>query len=111
VYQVIFVLLTVTRACTPDTQVITVNGTKLTQNSSTFQDTCRYEIPRQPGVCQIRLDFVDFNIDEGPDVLWLGDCSTDTLVITGNSNGMLGPLCGNLQGQHSDLQFISKFNM
>lgn len=66
-----------------------------------FTESCRFEVPRQDGVCQIRLDFVDFSIDQGPDAQTFGDCSTDTLTISGASNSVVGPLCGDLRGQHS----------
>jgi len=96
--------LTVTKACTGEPQTITVNGTRLVQPVSgigTTVDSCRYSIPKQAGVCQIRLDFTNFMIDEGPEAEFFGNCVADTLDISGQTNGKLGHLCGNLAGQHS----------
>ena len=52
------------------------------------------------------MDFSSFVIDEGPEI-GVGNCSTDTLWISGASNYAPGngPLCGDLTGQHSKLSW------
>lgn len=74
-----------------------------------FTESCRYEIPRQDGVCQVRLDFNEFNIVQGQDAIDFGDCTVDTFTVSGASNGIVGPLCGDLRGQHSELR-VSSFS-
>ncbi len=102
-------LFSVNKICSGNGNIdtVTVNGTHLIQPAA-FTELCRYEISRPDGVCQIRLDFNDFSIDQGPDAQPLGDCSTDTFTISGASNGIVGPLCGDLKGQHSNIAKITR---
>lgn len=88
---------------------ITVNGTHLIDPDK-FSESCRYEIPRQEGICQIRLDFIDFKIEQGQDAADIGDCNVDTFSVSGASNGIVGPLCGDLTGQHSQFNVFCKYH-
>lgn len=99
-------LRTVNKVCSGNGNIdtVTVNGTHLMQPAM-FSELCRFEIPRKDGVCQIRLDFNDFNIDQGMDAQVFGDCSTDTFTVSGAANGIVGPLCGDLKGQHSKINY------
>ncbi|CAL8107123.1 unnamed protein product [Orchesella dallaii] len=83
---------------------VTQNGTHLLQPSS-YTEFCQYAIPRQEGICQIRLDFNSFNIDQGPNAVTFGDCASDTFTVRGASNAIVGPLCGDLTGQHMYLDY------
>lgn len=48
-------------------------------------------------ICQIRLDFVDFEINRPV----AGNCDSDRLVVSGqNSNSIVPPLCGRNSGSH-----------
>lgn len=100
-YIVMFEIL-VNKACTGNGNIdtVTVNGTHLVQPAMPTE-FCRYEIPRQDGVCQVRLDFNEFNIDQGDDAVRFGECNSDTFTVSGMSNPFGGPLCGDLKGQHS----------
>lgn len=58
--------------------------------------------PQQKDVCQLRLDFKDFNLAQPmvgimPDQ---GKCVTDMMTITGAQNLERFGLCGNATGQH-----------
>ena len=65
-----------------------------------------------PDVCQVRLDFLEFNLS-GPDLSAApyGRCSQDRMAVfaaqqnLGLSDGNL--LCGDMTGQHSELHFLS----
>lgn len=51
-------------------------------------------------ICQLRLDFVDFEVNRPI----YGNCETDRFVISGqNSNSIVPPLCGRNSGTHSKL--------
>ncbi|OXA55164.1 C-type lectin domain family 6 member A [Folsomia candida] len=63
----------------------------------------------QSGVCQIRLDFVKFQIAEHADTPVTGNCDADALSIYGHSNAWLGNLCGNLDGQHTPTGCVQYF--
>ena len=74
---------------------------------------CQTRIRKQPNICQLRLNFLKFDID-GPmqapganaqggggvsnDV---GVCKTDALSVT-SSGATVPQLCGQLGGQHSE---------
>ena len=48
-------------------------------------------------MCQLRLDFVDFELNRPTD----GDCAMDRFVVAGqNANSVVPPLCGRNTGQH-----------
>lgn len=78
------------------------NGTFFRNPNSpaTYNDAraCSVTIPRVPaGVCQIRLDFVSFNLKPPTS----GECDVDKLIIDGQAqNNVVPPLCGNNNGQH-----------
>ncbi|KAI1299312.1 hypothetical protein HDE_03927 [Halotydeus destructor] len=56
-----------------------------------------HRIPSPYRMCQIRLDFVDFEINSPLE----GECSTDRFVVSGqNSNSIVPPICGRNTGQH-----------
>ncbi|CAG7719876.1 unnamed protein product, partial [Allacma fusca] len=106
----------VTLNCATSPEVVKANGTHLVNPSNLKNQTsCEFQLPRPPGVCQVRLDFNNFNTSLG-DQPFVGDCQTDTFNIVGADNTKyLGPLCGNLTGQHVYLDYgnsntISLFN-
>lgn len=48
-------------------------------------------------ICQLRLDFVDFELNRPTD----GDCIMDRFVASGqNANSVIPPICGRNTGQH-----------
>ena len=78
------------------------NGTFFRNPNSpaTYNDAraCSVSIPRvPPGVCQVRLDFVSFNLKPPTS----GECDVDKLIIDGQAqNNVVPPLCGLNNGQH-----------
>ncbi|OXA55165.1 C-type lectin domain family 6 member A [Folsomia candida] len=91
---------TVTYQCSTGATVVTNNLARLVPGTE-FHQLCRYVVPKQSGACQIRLDFSRFQIAEDTDTPVTGSCDADTFTISGNTNARFGPLCGNLDGQHS----------
>ena len=73
---------------------------------SSGSDVCQVRIRKQHNVCQLRLNFIKFDVD-GPTqvpagtttINDAGSCKTDTLSIT-SSGAMVPPVCGNMNGQH-----------
>lgn len=64
--------------------------------------TCQLSIqPCQNNVCQIRLDFLDVEL-QAPDST-SGVCNVDSIAVTGNGAdpSKIPTLCGNLSGKHS----------
>lgn len=58
-------------------------------------------------ICQLRLDFIDFLLDNA--VAATGTCATDTLTIIPGAIGTNPPIvCGNLVGQHSKQAILCK---
>ena len=54
-------------------------------------------VARQPNICQIRLDFLKFDLDRPR----TGICENDRFVVSGQaSNSIVPPLCGYNSGQH-----------
>lgn len=54
-------------------------------------------------ICQIRLDFIDFELNRPTE----GDCVQDRFVVSGqNANSVSPALCGRNTGQHSEYQSI-----
>lgn len=54
-------------------------------------------VARQPNVCQIRLDFLKFDLDRPR----TGICENDRFVVSGQaSNSIIPPICGYNSGQH-----------
>ena len=78
------------------------NGTYFRSPNSpaTYNDAraCTATIPRvPPGVCQIRLDFVTFNLKPPT----AGECDVDKLIIDGQAqNNLIPGICGHNNGQH-----------
>ena len=78
------------------------NGTYFRSPNSpaTYNDAraCTASIPRLPPfICQVRLDFVNFNLKPPTG----GECDVDKLIIDGQSqNNVIPPLCGLNNGQH-----------
>ena len=78
------------------------NGTYFRSPNSpaTYNDAraCTATIPRvPPGVCQVRLDFVSFNLKPPT----AGECDVDKLIIDGQAQNNLVPgICGLNHGQH-----------
>ncbi|CAN7994982.1 unnamed protein product, partial [Ixodes hexagonus] len=64
------------------------------------QSSCAVQVIRHSSrVCQIRLDFDEFDL-ERPTV---GNCDTERLLVTGhNANSVVPDLCGINTGQHGD---------
>lgn len=57
--------------------------------------------PQKVPICQIRLDFLDFNIGRPTD----GNCLDDKFSVWGNNiNAPVPEICGQNSGQHSKLQ-------
>lgn len=81
---------------------VQTNGTYFRSPNSpaTYNDAraCTASIPRvPPGVCQIRLDFVSFNLKPPTG----GECDVDKLIIDGQAqNNLIPGICGNNHGQH-----------
>lgn len=81
---------------------ITQNGTYFRSPDSplpfTESQTCSVAIqPIRRDICQLRLDFVVFDMAR-PNA---GNCDTDRLIISGQSpNNILPALCGYITGQH-----------
>jgi hypothetical protein len=88
----------VTTSCSEDTGIVTVTE-NLTNVVKAQGQTCTIKIPKQEGICQIRVDFIDFNILDSNSN---GDCPKDSVTFSGASN--LPPegftLCGKASGQH-----------
>lgn len=64
-----------------------------------FSDSraCSVSVARQPNVCQIRLDFLKFDLDRPRS----GVCENDRFVVSGQaSNSIIPPICGYNTGQH-----------
>lgn len=68
-------------------------------NSDTASTYCAFTVEvRDPNVCQVRIDFLEFNVDQPTDGLCLGDKLT---VTAGGLNARSIPiLCGNNKDQH-----------
>ena len=68
-------------------------------NSDTTSTYCAFTVEvRDPHACQIRIDFLEFNVDQPTDGLCLGDRLT---VTAGGLNARSIPiLCGNNKDQH-----------
>ncbi|KAB7506234.1 hypothetical protein Anas_01952, partial [Armadillidium nasatum] len=64
---------------------------------TTSLGTCTMEVKRRTNnICQIRLDFVDFNLEQpNPD----GNCFNDAFKVEG-ARHRVPTLCGNNKGQH-----------
>ncbi|XP_074602257.1 uncharacterized protein LOC141855947 [Brevipalpus obovatus] len=66
-------------------------------NGSTSCTLTIHRIATPYRICQLRLDFVDFEINR-PNY---GNCETDRFVVSGqNSNSVVPPLCGRNSGSH-----------
>jgi hypothetical protein len=67
----------------------------------TSSTNCKFTLENPGDICQYRLDFDDFNI-QNPDVtaVKLGDCSTDSMTITDVNKRVLPVICGKNSGQH-----------
>lgn len=64
-----------------------------------FSDSraCSVTVARQPNICQIRLDFLKFDLDRPRS----GVCENDRFVVSGQaSNSIIPPICGYNTGQH-----------
>lgn len=64
-----------------------------------FSDSraCSVTVARQPNVCQVRLDFLKFDLDRPRN----GVCENDRFVVSGQaSNSIIPPICGYNTGQH-----------
>lgn len=58
---------------------------------------CSVTVARPPNVCQIRLDFLKFDLDRPR----TGLCDNDRFVVSGQaSNSIIPPICGYNSGQH-----------
>src|SRR4051794_11625496 len=100
-------------------------GSIITQNGTIFRnpnypqkytppggsDVCQVRIRKQFNICQLRLNFIKFDIDgpvQAPSTQGssqgttndVGVCKTDALSVT-SSGATVPQLCGNLAGQHS----------
>jgi len=78
---------------------------------ATGSDVCQIRIRKQINTCQLRLNFIKFDIDgPSPPVgtaaantgVESGVCKNDMLTISAQGAG-IPSLCGNLDGQHSKL--------
>lgn len=59
--------------------------------------SCSVTVARQPNICQVRLDFLKFDLDRPRS----GVCENDRFVVSGQaSNSIVPPLCGYNSGQH-----------
>lgn len=59
--------------------------------------SCSVTVARQPNICQIRLDFLKFDLDRPR----TGICENDRFVVSGQaSNSIIPPICGYNNGQH-----------
>lgn len=64
-----------------------------------FSDSraCSVTVARQPNICQIRLDFLKFDLDRPRS----GVCENDRFVVSGQaSNSIIPSICGYNAGQH-----------
>lgn len=91
------------------TDRVTCGGT-ITRNGTYFQNpnapspytdtrTCSVTVRKSyPGICQIRLDFLYFELREPNS----GTCEQDRFVVSGqDDNDIVPPICGQNNGQHS----------
>ncbi|TRY80030.1 hypothetical protein TCAL_16034 [Tigriopus californicus] len=102
------------------------NCTYLTQTTTTnpAADPCIFTICKEsPHICRIRLDFATFAIagpaigtaaaaaaDDAVNALKIGDCLTDSFVLSSPGNTASPVICGFNSGQHSPdgcLQYFS----
>lgn len=67
------------------------------------EGTCKMRIAKHSdAICQIRLDFLDFDLARPVE----GNCSQDMLVVTGqNENNLIPKICGLNSGQHCKFAF------
>lgn len=76
-------------------------------------DVCQARIRRQVNTCQLRLNFIKFDLD-GPSLpppssttpnqgkgVETGVCMSDILTISAQASGV-PTLCGNMEGQHRE---------
>ncbi|CAG7816154.1 unnamed protein product [Allacma fusca] len=83
-----------------DQVFITENNTHVV--TSNISEKCRFVIPKEPGVCQMKLDLVIFELGDADAI---GDCTADVMTISGSKTVKVLSVCGNLTGQHMYLDF------
>lgn len=66
-------------------------------NGENGTDTCQVTIEKQPNVCQLRLDFLEFSLAQ-PDEN--GQCITDSFMVRTTVGERLPILCGENAGLH-----------
>ncbi|ODN01419.1 hypothetical protein Ocin01_05256 [Orchesella cincta] len=70
------------------------------------EGSCRFVLPKTRGICQVKLDFTEFEFGTG---LPTGECSATKISISGGINLPQGSLdlCGSLKSQHLYLTYGS----
>ncbi|CAL8125645.1 unnamed protein product [Orchesella dallaii] len=92
------------RSCGSDQSGDVIVRENSTELKSSAGGSCRYVLAKARGICQVRLDFTEFEFGSG---LPTGDCSTTKISISGGINLPQGSLdlCGNFKGQHLYLNY------
>jgi len=87
-----------------DTTTITTRSTRVVGFAQqNCQPNCQIKIPRQQGVCQLRVDFLNFTVGAAQSD---GTCGDDTVSIHGAVNLASGlTLCGQAKNQHLYLHY------
>ncbi|ODN00864.1 hypothetical protein Ocin01_05812 [Orchesella cincta] len=95
-----------TEMCSVNQTTIDVTELVTTLKSPSPIDTqCSFRFRKEPNICQIRLDFVEFN-SASADAF--GDCDMDRLRIDGSITVDNFVTCGKLTGQHMYLTYGSR---
>ncbi|XP_076370293.1 uncharacterized protein LOC143256672 isoform X1 [Tachypleus tridentatus] len=66
-------------------------------NSENGTDTCQVTVGNPNGVCQLRLDFLEFSLGQPDDN---GQCTSDSFMVRSMVGETLPILCGENGGQH-----------
>lgn len=66
-------------------------------------NTCQVTVFKNEGVCQLRLDFEEFQLSQ-PDENGL--CTTDSFMVRTTVGERLPILCGDNKDQHCELEFL-----
>ena len=61
-------------------------------------NTCQVTVFKNEGVCQLRLDFEEFQL-----------CTTDSFMVRTTVGERLPILCGDNKDQHCELEFLLEY--
>ncbi|CAL8125773.1 unnamed protein product [Orchesella dallaii] len=96
-----------TRQCLPNKRAVTVTETVENLINSNMAGSCEFVIPKQPGICQVKLEFINVALQDPLSTgVNAGNCQSESLTVSGAAN-LNGPLkvCGRLTDQHMILSY------